>query len=78
MLEALVQNVSVTQVALITVACVLLVGLVSRMHESYRISKLGARAPIRPSYAPFGLDTAYRGIVSVLNNRVLEYFEAGR
>lgn len=37
-----------------------------------RIRKLGARAPYRRSYAPWGLDMAYEAVIHALNDRSYE------
>jgi hypothetical protein len=75
MLEALVKDVSIAQVAFVLVLALVILNGIKTARLDYRISKLGLRAPKRESWAPFGLDMAYRGVRSVVNNDVLPYFQ---
>lgn len=77
MIGTLFQYVSITQIVLIVVVGVVGFGVIKRMQETHRIARLGAKAPLRKAWAPFGLDTAYNGIQSMMNNRVLQYFNEG-
>jgi cytochrome P450 len=44
----------------------------TRIRTNARINKLGARAPIRTSYAPYGIDMAYDVITAALKDEIYE------
>jgi cytochrome P450 len=44
----------------------------STLQKNARVRKLGARAPVRPSYAPLGLDLAYNAITYALKDEIYE------
>jgi hypothetical protein len=77
MLKERLQNVSFLQLGVIAVISYVLFDYIRRTVESRKIARLGSRAPMRKYMLPFGLDIAYGSVVSVVNNRVLEYFSEG-
>jgi hypothetical protein len=77
MLEEILHHVSFLTLAIVAVVSYVLFDFVRGWIESRRIARLGARAPRRRYLLPFGLDVVYGGVRSVVENRVLEYFEEG-
>ncbi|CBX95930.1 similar to cytochrome P450 alkane hydroxylase [Plenodomus lingam JN3] len=60
------------------VAAVLLVGyqITRYLYIDARIRKLGARAPVRRAYAPWGIDIAYTAVSHALNNTAYQMWTA--
>jgi hypothetical protein len=59
---------------LLGAAAILYVGyrIAQRLYIDARIRKLGARAPVRISYVPWGLDMAYDVVKYALNDKIYE------
>jgi hypothetical protein len=77
MLEEILRHVSFLPLVIGAVISYVLFDFVRGAIESRKIARLGARAPTRRHFLPFGLDVVYGGVRSVVENRVLEYFEEG-
>ena len=67
-------NVDIPTPFLVLGAIVLYVGYNTaiRLHTVARIRKLGARAPVRKSYLPFGFDLAYHVLKHALRDQMYE------
>ena len=74
MLELILSNLTVTNALLSLFAVYLLRKLIRNTLESRRIRRLGARAPVRRTYMPLGLDMLYDAITSALADRNYEFW----
>jgi hypothetical protein len=74
MLELILSNLTVTNALLSLLAVYLLRKLIRNTLESRRIRRLGARAPVRRTYMPLGLDMLYDAITSALADRNYEFW----
>lgn len=74
-LDNLLKDASWIRLAVIAIVLPIVITYVKNALNDAKIRKLGLRAPIRPSYAPFGLDIVYGIVKALLVNRTLEYFQ---
>ena len=77
MLDNIFQSVSYAQILLFVVGAYVVYDFIKKVNEDRKIRRLGARAPIRRSWVPFGIDIAYQGTMSVIHNKTYEYFLEG-
>jgi hypothetical protein len=77
MLEDIFKNVSALQLVSAGVVLLVLYRVFSLVAENYKISRLGERAPVRPSYLPFGIDTAAKSLKNLFNHNFLPYITDG-
>jgi cytochrome P450 len=49
--------------------------IATRIQKNAQIKRLGARAPVRKSYLPYGIDLAYEVITYALRNEMLELWQ---
>jgi hypothetical protein len=77
MLEEIFENVSALQLVGVGAVSLVLYSLFSRVVENLKIGRLGGRAPVRPSYLPFGIDTAARSLQNLFNHNFLPYLTEG-
>jgi hypothetical protein len=77
MLENIFKDLTWGQGTLGVIGVLILLDFVSKLVTSAKIRKLGARAPARSTWLPFGIDLAYRGVVSVMRNNTYEFFTEG-
>jgi hypothetical protein len=78
LLDSLIKDTSWTQLTLLGLAALVLFNYIKSAAHDAKIRKLGLRAPVRPSWLPFGIDLAYGGVKSLLNNETMEYFQEGK
>lgn len=46
--------------------------IIQILHKNAKIAKLGARAPVRKTYAPWGIDLAYDVVTAALKDKTYE------
>lgn len=76
MLDRLFQSLPSPGVSvLLLIVAYYIISTVRLLNENRKIRSLGARAPIRPTYLPFGLDFVYEAVKYARENRTLAFWE---
>ena len=72
MVNISIAHLSTTYLIVTVVVLYIAYNVSQRLIKSARIRKLGARAPVRTSYAPWGIDLAYEVVTAALNDKTYE------
>lgn len=75
MLDQLFQSLSPGISVLILIIACYIISTLRLINENRKIRALGARAPIRPTYLPLGLDFVYGAVKYARENRTLAFWE---
>lgn len=72
LVETVLAQVSLRGTLILLVGAWVVTVLLNRLQESYRIAKIGPRAPKIPSWLPLGLDVVYGAVQATIHHKNLE------